>query len=556
MTVLQVAPVPDVIDVTRLGFRKDGTSIYRPPGEALFCTSEHLDHEQHLVDVAAMPVRPRLTAAQAEAAVEGTGLDYSQREAVKGLLAADRFISCLVAPAGTGKTHAMAVFARIWAELTGGRVIGLSASENAARQLAGEGLTSAVNIAQFLGKVKDSDQTRGHMPVYPGDVLVIDEATQVSTEDMLRIEAAARQGGATIIAAGDTEQLGPVDAGGIFRLIAARHGAYRLTEVRRFRQAWERDASLKLREGDITALAEYAARGRVYHGPQDRVRDDAVTLWVTDHLQGRDTLLLAASNEEAAALARLARERLTELRKISGAAEITLADGNQAGTGDLVRARLNARIDADGQTLANRDTIRIDGWQQGAFERLAIVSRKTGAGRWSRPFFVPAAYLEQNAELDYAGSIYVAQGRTVDTGHLVVSQGMSRDQLYVGSTRGRDKNTLHVVTGAPDPAQPGRAEREAHADAAIRKARELRQAGDHEAADAVRLRMPDRPSEPADGALGGRARPGHAAQRPGGDRPGGHAGRAGLRDPHRASPGTDRGVLAPGRRAEDRRDGP
>jgi len=37
---------------------------------------------------------------------------------------------------------------------------------------------------------------------------------------------------------------------------------------------------------------------------------------------------------------------------------ITLADGNQASRGDLIRARLNTRIDADGQTLANRDTIR------------------------------------------------------------------------------------------------------------------------------------------------------------------------------------------------------
>ena len=214
--------------------------------------------------------------------------------------------------------------------------------------------------------------------MYPGDVLVVDEATQVSTEDALRIAQVARQCGAMVVGTFDPEQLGSVDAGGIFPLIAARHGSYRLTEVRRFRNAWEREASLRLRDGDISALAEYAARGRIYHGPQDRVYDDAVTLWVTDYLRGKDTLLLAASNEEAAQLARLVRERLTELRKISGANEITLADGNQAGTGDLVRARLNTRIDADGQTLANRDTIRIDGWHDGAFGRQARVSRRTG----------------------------------------------------------------------------------------------------------------------------------------------------------------------------------
>ena len=315
----------------------------------------------------------------------------------------------------------MAAFARVWEQQHAGRVIGLTASTNAARVMADEAAQAGArmetyNIAQFLGKIKDTDQTRGHVPVYPGDVLVVDEATQVCTEDALRIAQVARQCGAMVVGTFDPEQLGAVDAGGIFRLIAARHGSYRLTEVRRFPSAWEREASLRLRDGDVTALAEYAARGRIYHGPQDRVYDDAVTLWLTDYLRGKDALLLAASNEEAAQLARLVRERLTELRKISGANEITLADGNQAGTGDLVRARLNTRIDADGQTLANRDMVRIDGMARRRVRAAGRASRRrTGPGEWSRPFFVPAAYLEENAELDYAGNVHVAQGRTVDT---------------------------------------------------------------------------------------------------------------------------------------------
>ena len=510
VTVLQVAPVADLLDVSRLGLRKDGTSIYRPPGEERFVSKEHLDHEQYLVDVARVPVPQRVTPEAARAALEGTDLDYSQRQACAGLLASTRLINCLVAPAGTGKTHVMAAFARIWAaEVPGGRVIGLTASTNAARVMADEAQQAGApmetfNIAKFLGKIKDSDETRGHVPVYPGDVLVIDEASQVSTDDMLSIVQAARRCGAMVIEAGDTEQLGAVDAGGMFRLLAARHGSWKLAEVRRFRNAWEREASLKLRDGDIAALAEYAARGRIYHGPQDRVYDDAVARWITDHHAGRETLLLAASNEEAARLSRLARERLIGRRQVADRTDIVLADGNPASTGDLVRARLNTRIDADGQTLANRDTIRIEDWQDSGLGRLAVVSRKTGPGQWSRPFFVPAAYLESSAELDYAGNVHVAQGRTIDTGHLVVSEGISRGQLYTGSTRGREKNTIHVVTGAPDPAQPDRAEREAYADAAIQRAHELRLAGDIAAA---RRGVPADagPAErPADGARGKR----------------------------------------------------
>ena len=39
--------------------------------------------------------------------------------------------------------------------------------------MADEGLTETYNTAKFLGKIKDSDQTCGHVPVYANDVLVL-----------------------------------------------------------------------------------------------------------------------------------------------------------------------------------------------------------------------------------------------------------------------------------------------------------------------------------------------------------------------------------------------
>ncbi|MGH3067710.1 MAG: MobF family relaxase [Streptosporangiaceae bacterium] len=499
VNVLQVAPTPDLIDVTRIGLRKDGTSVYRAPYEERFCTAEHRDHEQYLVEVAVLPVPQRVSAEAAAAALAGTDLDYSQREACLGLLTSGRLINCLVAPAGTGKTHVMAAFARAWEQERAGRVIGLAASTNAARVMADEAAQAGArmetfNIAQFLGKIKDSDATRGHVPVYPGDVLVVDEATQVSTEDALRIVQVARRCGAMVVGTFDPGQLGAVGAGGIFPLISARRGAYRLTEVRRFTSAWERDASLRLRDGDVTALAEYAGRGRIYHGPQDRVYDDAVSLYLNGFLKGQEALLMATSNEAAVRLSALVRERLAELGKV-GEAEITLPDGNQAGRGDWIRARLNTRIDADGQTLANRDVVRVESITRSGLGRLAAVRRQTGPDQWSRPFFIPVAYLEGNAELAYAGNVHVAQGRTVDRGHLVVDSSAIRSLIYTGATRGREKNTIHVVTGPPDPAQPPRAERDAYALAQLRRSAALRKAGRPDVAREIQLRMPERPSD-------------------------------------------------------------
>ena len=245
----------------------------------------------------------------------------------------------------------------------------------------------------------------------------------------------------------------------------------------------------------MTALAEYAGRGRIYHGPQDRVFDDAVSLYLNGFLDGREALLMATSNETAARLSALVRERLAELGRV-GEAEITLADGNRAGRGDLIRARLNTRIDADGQTLANRDVVRVESINDSGFGRLAAVVRQTGPDQWSRPFFVPVAYLEKRRRARPTPATSTSpRARTVDRGHLVVDGGANRSLVYTGATRGREKNTIHVVTGPPDPAQPTRAERDAYAAAQLRRSAALREAGRPDLAREVPLRMPDRPSD-------------------------------------------------------------
>jgi conjugative relaxase-like TrwC/TraI family protein len=475
--VIRIAPVPDLVDVSSLDHRKDGMPVHRPPGQERFATMAHIDTEEWILEKASRGAAPQLVAeGRAAAALARTDLDPQQRRAVAGLLTSSRFFSCLVAAAGTGKTHTMAAYSTAWAGLTGGRVICLTLSENAARVAAAEGFTAAWNIARFFA---------GRVPVRAGDVLVVDEASQVSTADLARICSLALQAGARVVGTGDTRQLPAVEAGGMFSLIARRYGHYRLTEVRRFEQAWERAASVRLGDGDVMALAEYAARGRIWDGPQDRVYDDAVDLYLTDVARGRQALLLTGSNEEAARLARLVRDRRIERGQIGGRREVTLNDGNPAGVGDLVRARLNTTIDADGQRLANRDILRLAAFAGRGRDRFAIAERQAGPGRWSAPFAVPVAYLEQSAELAYAGNVYTSQGMTVDTCRLVVSAGMNREMLYVGMTRGREENSAHVVTGPPDPAGMTRAEREAFARRAIKRAGALLRQGETAAALAV-----------------------------------------------------------------------
>jgi hypothetical protein len=87
-----------------------------------------------------------------------------------------------------------------------------------------------------------------------------------------------------------------------------------------------------------------------------------VRRWAADHLRGKDVLLLAGSNAEAADLSRRVQAKLVQFGEV-GPPIAVLADGNHAGTADLVRARLITKIDAGGSTLTNRDTLKIEGWR-------------------------------------------------------------------------------------------------------------------------------------------------------------------------------------------------
>ena len=267
--VVQVT-APDITDVTSLGVRaSDGGSIYRPPNEERYCTLAHLDTEEQILTAATRAVPQLVSHEQARAAVECTGLSGEQRDAVVLMLTAAAATTVLIAPAGAGKSHTMAEFARLWTSFTGRRVIGLTTSTNAARVLEHEGLAESYNIAEFLGKTEGSDELRRPVPLHRDDVLVLDEASQLSTTDLAMIGEAARQAGARVIATGDTAQLGAVEAGGMFRLLAREVPAAELHEVRRFEAQWEREASVRLRDGDLAAVAAYDRHGRIRGADED-----------------------------------------------------------------------------------------------------------------------------------------------------------------------------------------------------------------------------------------------------------------------------------------------
>ena len=137
--------------------------------------------------------------------------------------------------------------------------------------------------------------------------------------------------------------------------------------------------------------------------------------------------------------------------------EVTLADGNGAATGDLVRARENTpAVDAAGRPLTNRDTLRLDGVTLAAGGRVAIMRRQLPGGGWSRDFPVPLDYLRRSRPswpMRPTSTWPRAARWTPRT--CTPPRRLTRESLYVGMSRGRAANTVHVVTGpSPRPGQP------------------------------------------------------------------------------------------------------
>jgi hypothetical protein len=483
LTAPEMVPVPDVYQ------RADGLSLWRRHGAEIYTTRAMLDTEARLVRAAAHTGAPRLAPERAaaelgadrarvearlwrehghpgaraaadgapdgaEAPLSGAGLADDQVQAAYGVLTSGRAIDILVGAAGTGKTRVVAALAEAWRNSGAGRVIGLTTSTNAAHVLAGEGLAQSYNLARFLGRIKDSDQTRGHLPVRPGDLLVVDEASMVATEDLAAVEDIATRFSAKILLTGDPEQLSAPQAGGVMRLLADEHGYYQLSTVQRFEQEWEREASLRLRAGDADVLTEYDHRGRILDGTREQMAETAYQRWLADHLSGKSSVLLVGTNAEAAELARRARDELATLGLVADDDLAELRDGNVAGVGDLIVARQNERILAGepGRRLANRDVLRIDAWDEIGEARVALVrlltSRdpRTGEVEWSATFELPEEYIERHADLAYACNVHAAEGRTVDTSHLVVDETVGRESFYVGMSRGRERNTAYVAT--------------------------------------------------------------------------------------------------------------
>ncbi|MER7919050.1 MULTISPECIES: AAA family ATPase [unclassified Streptomyces] len=448
---------PALLDEPEELRRSNGDSVFEQHALARYTSHTILGAERRLVAAASTPTTHALTTAFVGAAIDGyearhRTLDEGQRALVTAFATDNRLLAVGIGPAGSGKTTAMQAYVHVTAQ-AGRRVVPLATSAAAAAVLAADLGQSVENVHKFLWEYtggsystqlntgQDVPKSRASFALNPGDVVLVDEAGMAGTLNLDTLTRIAADRGATVRLLGDYRQLSSVESGGALRLIAAEAGAVELTQLHRFSNKAEAAATLKLRVGDGSGLDFYLAHNRVIGGSRTAMIEAAYAGWKTDMLAGKTTLISAAAGADVTGLSARARDERVAAGQVE-ADGVLLRDGNRAGRGDWIVTRENNRKIT---TNRGRDFVKNgDAWQVlKRHDNGALQVRHMGhRGRLT----LPAEYVTANVQLLYASTVMRSQGGTVDTAHPLVTEDMSREDLYVQLTRARHKTTIYTAT--------------------------------------------------------------------------------------------------------------
>jgi hypothetical protein len=248
----------------------------------------------------------------------------------------------------------------------------------------------------------------------------------------------------------------------MFRLLVADTNAAQLREVRRFADPWEAQARLRLRDGDVSVLDEYAARGRITGGSTEAMIDDAFSAWLSARRARESVVVVAPDHAMVDALALRARAVRVEAGQVEAGG---LVAGSQVvGRGDEIITTRNDRrlLTTAGVWVRNGDRWRVD--VRHADGSLGISSLEH-RGR----VLLPAAYVAEHVALAYAVTVHKAEGVTVDRAVIVADSNTMAEHLYVGmNPRAPGQPCLRRLRGqrrwpwSPPPTGPARGPRRGH----------------------------------------------------------------------------------------------
>jgi hypothetical protein len=279
-----------------------------------------------------------------------------------------------------------------------------------------------------------------------GERIVVDEAGMLDQDTALALLKVADEAGAMIALVGDRAQLPAVGRGGVLDMAAElSERTFDMTTVHRFTDPVYAELTVRMRAGKNPALLfeQLQALGLIQLHKSREAAQEAITQTALD---GATVTITTATNDEARELNARVRTERVQRGHVDDTRTITGSDGLAIGAGDVIQTRKN-----DSQLqVANRQTWTV---QHVGEDNTVWVSEAGSRHKYQRTIALPAEYIREYTHLAYASTAYGVQGATVDESHTVLSDALDAAGVYVGMTRGRTSNRLHIVAADLDDAR-------------------------------------------------------------------------------------------------------
>lgn len=461
----------ELVDLTTDLALSDCLSVLRP-GAA------HPEHVAHLTNVQVITAETRLrglltttTEANGRAGhpdvmtlAAGSGLDETQALAAGAIASTDQLV-IVEGAAGAGKTTMLsAAITAAGSEGRSTRVVTPTkkAADVAAREL-GVPAESVAKLLHAHGWRWNSDGVwsrvdQGEPPPWAklnrGERIVVDEAGMLDQDSAIALLGLAAEAGATIALVGDRAQLPAVGRGGVLDIASAiTTGSGRtihdLDTVHRFADPVYADLTLQMRAGHdpVDLFDQLNARGLIHlHATAEQAHEQIADATTSALAMGRSVAATVATNDEAQDL----NERVRKQRIASGSVDDTTTstgrDDLPIGVGDVIATRRND----SNLGVANRQIWTV---QHVGTDGTLTVVEAADARKSQRSIALPSPYVAEHVHLAYANTGYGVQGITNTTAHTLVSESLDAAGVYVGMTRGRNVNVLHIVADNLDEAR-------------------------------------------------------------------------------------------------------
>ena len=309
----------------------------------------------------------------------GRAFSQEQRAATAAILTSGRALHVLHGHAGTAKTSSVLAAVRHEAVAHHFKVRALAPTTKAAEKLGGSLLLKGATVASHL--TDHSAPQRGPRP--QRELWVVDEAGMISAKDMRALLEKADREQATVILAGDTQQLGSVEAGAAFEQIRDRHGSVDLIDIKRQKNEVLRSAVYDAVRGDARAALDKVPVTEMKTREQ-RVAEVARLYMAHSADERRETVVLAPGKDDRSQINAAIREARKDRGELGRETEITAlvkSDMTRAEQRDAARYQPGMVIEAGRRFMhgpQKGERCEVTGVEKGR-----VVTRMTDGRAWS-----------------------------------------------------------------------------------------------------------------------------------------------------------------------------